>query len=124
MASCIPTSVISSNFLFRGALRKEQNPKTTPSSMNSLILSIFESVRYATKAVSTFIYYSATSKCFFKFFIDVKFGFFITGKSTTVVTPPEAAPAVPYSNPSHFSFAMAYKLTWESISPGISISLL
>jgi hypothetical protein len=56
--------------------------------------------------------------------MEVKLGFFIMGKSTKVVTPPDAAAAVPSEKPSHYSLAKSCKLTWVSINPGMIIIFL
>jgi hypothetical protein len=48
----------------------------------------------------------------------IRLGFFIVGRSTTVVTPPYAAAAVPYLKPSQSSLATSYKLVLQSIIPG------
>jgi hypothetical protein len=45
IALLMPSSDISLSFLFRGALKEEQKPKATPSSMNSGMLFKFESQR-------------------------------------------------------------------------------
>jgi len=55
----------------------------------------------------------------FKFLLVVRMGLFIIGKSTMVVTPPAAAADVPHSNPSQFSLAGSYRLTLQSMIPGI-----